>query len=249
VWAQIGMTKRWESQVRFAVRVGYLHSTIHTTATVAPQLTLVGFIVLSVKELRAGQLGITLLTTWSLAVSPQQEFPSLKSRWGYSVLTGKDQTASLLTEWALSENLDCLWQRLGQHISLSAHLSFNPATQLHSALSTSQPTIKDERLAATITDLATTIWIILSIILKIKYLKFFIFVSRRLEKVQRRFTRMIPCLRELLYECRLKKLNLWSLESRRIRADLIEVYKMFHGLSTIDISNLFTLDTEVTCWN
>jgi len=48
----------------------------------------------SAKEPRAGQLGITLLTTWSLAVSPQQAFPSLKSRWGYFVLTGKDQTAS-----------------------------------------------------------------------------------------------------------------------------------------------------------
>jgi len=64
---------------------------------VAPQLTLVGVMVLYAKEPRAGQLGITLLTTWSLAVSPQEEFPSLKSRWGYSVLTGKDQTASLLT--------------------------------------------------------------------------------------------------------------------------------------------------------
>ena len=53
--------------------------------------------VLYAKEPRAGQLGISLLTTWSLAVSPQEEFPSLKSRWGYSVLTGKDQTASLLT--------------------------------------------------------------------------------------------------------------------------------------------------------
>ena len=41
-------------------------------------------------------IGITLLTTWLLAVSPQQEFPSLKSRCGYFVLTGKDRTASLL---------------------------------------------------------------------------------------------------------------------------------------------------------
>jgi len=48
----------------------------------------VGFIVLSAKELRAGQLGITLLTTWSLAVSPQQEFLSLKPM-GYSGLRGK----------------------------------------------------------------------------------------------------------------------------------------------------------------
>jgi len=53
---------------------------------------------LSVEKLRAGQPlpRIMLLMTLSLAVSPQQEFTSLKSQCGYSVLTGKDQTASLL---------------------------------------------------------------------------------------------------------------------------------------------------------
>ena len=47
-----------------------------------------------------------------------------------------------------------------------------------------------------------------------------------LEKVQRRVTRMIPRLKNVLYEKRLKELRLWSLEDRRIRADLIEVFKM-----------------------
>ena len=42
-------------------------------------------------------------------------------------------------EWLLfsgrsrSENIGCLWRRPGQHLSLPVHLSFNPATQLHSA--------------------------------------------------------------------------------------------------------------------
>jgi len=45
---------------------------------------------------------------------------------------------------------------------------------------------------------------------------------------------MIPGLSELPYESRLKSLNLWTLEDRRLRADLIEVYKMYHGLSAVE---------------
>jgi len=37
---------------------------------------------------------------------------------------------------------------------------------------------------------------------------------------------MIPPVRNLPYEVRLKKLGLWSLEDRRVRADLIEVFKI-----------------------
>jgi len=32
------------------------------------------------------------------------------------------------------------------------------------------------------------------------------------------------------------KLGLWTLEGRRIRADLIEVYKMMHGLSSVHLN-------------
>jgi len=53
-----------------------------------------------------------------------------------------------------------------------------------------------------------------------------------IEKVQRRFTRMIPDLKDLAYEQRLAKTKSWTLEDRRIRADLVEVYKIIHGLST-----------------
>ena len=41
---------------------------------------------------------------------------------------------------------------------------------------------------------------------------------------------------------RLKTLKLWSLEHRRIRADLIEVFKMFQGLSVVDINTFFEFD-------
>jgi len=60
-----------------------------------------------------------------------------------------------------------------------------------------------------------------------------------LEKVQRRFTRMIPAVKNLPYERRLAKLQMWTLEARRIRADIIEVYKIIHGLSTVDFSCYF----------
>ena len=46
---------------------------------------------------------------------------------------------------------------------------------------------------------------------------------------------MIPGLKEVQCEIRLKSLKLWTLEDRRVRADLIEVFKMFRGLSVVDI--------------
>jgi len=42
-----------------------------------------------------------------------------------------------------------------------------------------------------------------------------------LERIRRRFTRMIPELKNMDYESRLNRLGLWSLEERRNRADLI----------------------------
>jgi len=56
------------------------------------------------------------------------------------------------------------------------------------------------------------------------------------ESIQRRFTRMIPSIRKFSYEERLMKLGLWTLEDRRIRADLIEVYKMMYGLSSVHLN-------------
>ena len=63
-----------------------------------------------------------------------------------------------------------------------------------------------------------------------------------LERIQRRFTRLIPELKGLSYSDRLNALKLWTLEERRIRADLIEVYKMLNGLSDVSFCSMFTLD-------
>jgi len=67
--------------------------------------------------------------------------------------------------------------------------------------------------------------------------------NKLLEKIQRQFTRMVPGLREVPYQSRLKSLKLWSLEHRRVRADLIEVFKMFQGLSIVDINAFFEHDS------
>jgi len=68
-----------------------------------------------------------------------------------------------------------------------------------------------------------------------------------LERVQHRFTRMFPELKDLPYSQRLAKLNLWSLEERRNRADLIEIFKIIKGFSAVSWTHFFTrIESEVT---
>jgi ribonucleases P/MRP protein subunit RPP40 len=50
-----------------------------------------------------------------------------------------------------------------------------------------------------------------------------------LELVQRRATKLVPCLRNLPYELRRKKLNLFPLQYRRIRGCLIHTFKLFQA--------------------
>ena len=50
------------------------------------------------------------------------------------------------------------------------------------------------------------------------------------EGVQRQFIKGIPELNKLPNEMRLKNLNLTTLETRRIRGDLIEVYRIMNGI-------------------
>jgi len=64
-----------------------------------------------------------------------------------------------------------------------------------------------------------------------------------LEKILRRFTRVIPDIRHLglPYEVRLSKLGLWTLEDRRVRSDLVQVFKIVHGLSPIKFGTFFEI--------
>ena len=54
-----------------------------------------------------------------------------------------------------------------------------------------------------------------------------------IESVQRRFTKRIPGCRNLSYPERLKLCNLESLELRRLKSDLVFVYKLIHNLVDI----------------
>ena len=62
-----------------------------------------------------------------------------------------------------------------------------------------------------------------------------------LERVQRRATRIIPELSDLPYETRLRELQLTTLEERRTRGDLIQVFKLVHGIENVDYSQFFTV--------
>ena len=56
----------------------------------------------------------------------------------------------------------------------------------------------------------------------------------KLERVQRRATCLLPHIRQLHYQDRLKILNLPSLVYRRVRGDMIEAYKFLHDIYAVD---------------
>ena len=64
--------------------------------------------------------------------------------------------------------------------------------------------------------------------------------STSIESIQRRATKMIKSLSSRSYGERLRSLNLPTLKYRRLRADMIQAYKIFHELDEVDINSLFT---------
>ena len=63
---------------------------------------------------------------------------------------------------------------------------------------------------------------------------------RLVERVMRRATRLVPGLRHLPYEERLKSLNLPSLQYRRRRGDMITMFNIMHGRSGLDKDDFFS---------
>ena len=60
-----------------------------------------------------------------------------------------------------------------------------------------------------------------------------------LERVQRRATKTIPKHSNISYEMHLKECGLTTLETRRLRRDQIEVFKILNGYENID-RNIFS---------
>ena len=65
-----------------------------------------------------------------------------------------------------------------------------------------------------------------------------------LEAVQRRMTKMVEGMRNIPYKERLKRLNLHSLERRRVRGDLIEVFKWVKGINEGNIKQVIDLSKQ-----
>ena len=61
-----------------------------------------------------------------------------------------------------------------------------------------------------------------------------------IENVQRRATKLVSSCKDLSYPERLRTLGLPTLEYRRERADLIQVYKILHDIDSVDKGKLFT---------
>ena len=62
---------------------------------------------------------------------------------------------------------------------------------------------------------------------------------RKLERVQRRWTKEIRGLRDLSYSERLQRLGLYSIKGRLFRADLVKTWRAFHSKRDVGLSRVF----------
>ena len=67
---------------------------------------------------------------------------------------------------------------------------------------------------------------------------------KELEQVQRRATKLVPGLKSLSYDERLKQLQLYSVKTRVLRGDLIETYKIITGKAKLETSQFFKLNQD-----
>ena len=55
---------------------------------------------------------------------------------------------------------------------------------------------------------------------------------------------MIPSLRNLSYKESLKMLGMFSLRRRRLRGDMIEVFKVIHSINKVNLGKLFFINED-----
>ena len=67
-----------------------------------------------------------------------------------------------------------------------------------------------------------------------------------IENVQRRATKLVSTISHLTYQERLKCVGLPSLEYRKERADLVEVFKIMNDIDDVDKEKFFTVSTYTT---
>ncbi len=65
-----------------------------------------------------------------------------------------------------------------------------------------------------------------------------------MERIQRLATRMVKGMKELPYEERIRRVNLFSLERRRLRGDLIFAYSIFHERLDLLLVEFFEAPAE-----
>jgi len=67
-----------------------------------------------------------------------------------------------------------------------------------------------------------------------------------IERIQHRFSKMVPGLNNLPYEARIGGLGLWTLEECWNRADLLSMFKMYKGLLPMPFNQFFKISTNST---
>ena len=72
----------------------------------------------------------------------------------------------------------------------------------------------------------------------------YLYLIDAIEKVQRNFTKKLPGLCKMTYLQRLNVCNIESLEQRRIKIDLIWMYKILHNLISINLGNNIKLSVN-----
>lgn len=69
-----------------------------------------------------------------------------------------------------------------------------------------------------------------------------------LERIQRRASKLIFEVRDLLNEERLRVLGLITLKERKVRGDMIKVYKLLSGFEKVDYSRFFLFYLRRPVW-